>query len=107
MEILVPEEVLERLVAVDSQSDKCVRALAYFRFVDQYQVGAFEDVLKLTEVTRFYNRYYWFSVFADLRQRTEGPDAGIDQRKFQMLESAPAEVDWKVIEALDELTGQE
>ena len=55
----------------------------------------------LTAVQRFYNQYYWFKRFADEHAATHGPDAGIEQQVFQLLESAPEGVDWDIVEHLE------
>lgn len=48
----------------------------------------------------FYNSYYWLLMFSRRYQSIHGQDAGIEQQVFKALESAPAGVDWKVVEEL-------
>jgi hypothetical protein len=49
----------------------------------------------------FYNRYYWFRRFAEEFQRNNRPDAGIEQRSYQLLEQAGCDFDWTIVEPLD------
>lgn len=56
---------------------------------------------------RFYNRYFWFVRFAALRQAVHGYDAGLEQQVFQMLEQADFDLDWGVIQQLDERAKQD
>ena len=48
----------------------------------------------------FDNRYYWFTRFACLAQRTFGYDAGIEQQAFQIIEYAECEIDAGLLEQL-------
>ncbi len=38
----------------------------------------------------FWSRYYWFLVFERRYRAAEGPDAGIEQQAFQLLEEGAA-----------------
>lgn len=49
----------------------------------------------------FYNRYFWFARFAALWQAAHGPDAGLEQQVFQLLEQADFDIDWDIVRALD------
>jgi hypothetical protein len=49
-----------------------------------------------------YNKYYWFTRFARLYRAYHGPDAGIEQQAFQMLDQTMFQVDWQVIEAIED-----
>jgi len=49
----------------------------------------------------FYNRYFWFRRFTKLWQVAHGPDAGLEQQAFQILEQAAFNVDWSLIQELD------
>jgi hypothetical protein len=46
------------------------------------------DVLGLSQAERFWNRYYWLARFAREWQSVAGPDGGLEQQVFQLLESA-------------------
>ena len=48
----------------------------------------------------FYNRYFWFLRFATLRQAAHGPDAGLEQQAFKMLEYPEFDVDFQVVNEL-------
>jgi hypothetical protein len=51
-----------------------------------------------------YNAYYWFHRFAHLYQLQHGPDAGLEQQGFQLLERMVEKVgvnlDWPTVERL-------
>ena len=44
--------------------------------------------LGLSESQRFWSRYYWLARFAREWQAIAGPDGGLEQQVFQVLESA-------------------
>jgi hypothetical protein len=56
----------------------------------------------------FYNRYFWFKRFAALKQKRDGPDAGLEQQVFKMLdelEQLDFDPDWALLEQLDTEAG--
>jgi hypothetical protein len=57
---------------------------------------------ELDAATLFYNRYYWFRRFVAAREAALGPDAGLEQQAFKMLEAAPEDVDWSVLGMIDQ-----
>ena len=60
----------------------------------------------LSESVAFYNAYYWVLVFAKRYQARYGIDAGIEQEAFKVLERAPADVDWQVVERVNQAAQQ-
>ena len=102
MDVLIPEETVERWVAT-SQLTPEARALAHFHFFDDYPENDTTREPILTKTARFYNRYYWFALFAAYRRAACGFDAGIEQQKFQMLEAAPSDIDWGLMMRIDKL----
>jgi hypothetical protein len=56
----------------------------------------------LSELVAFYNAYYWALVFAKRYQARYGFDAGIEQEAFQVLEHAPSNVDWQIVESVNQ-----
>ena len=52
------------------------------------------------EKTVFYTRPYWFNRLVHLSEQRGVIDAGLQQQAFRLLESAPADVDWQVVEAI-------
>jgi hypothetical protein len=58
---------------------------------------------ELSAADRVYNRYFWFVRFKQLAAEQFGPNAGIDQQEFQILEQAECELDWNAIAELDSL----
>ena len=49
---------------------------------------------------RFYNNYYWILRFSKLYERAHGPDDGVDQQVFQVLEEVEHDPDWDVVQQL-------
>lgn len=49
----------------------------------------------------FYSSYYWFKRFIAARALAYGPDAGLEQQGFGLLEQAPPEVDWALVQTID------
>lgn len=60
----------------------------------------------LSAVDAFYNAYYWALLFAKRYQVRYGFDAGIEQEVFKVLERAPADVDWQVVERVNQTAQQ-
>ncbi len=56
----------------------------------------------LSEPVAFYNAYYWALMFAKRYQARHGFDAGVEQETFKVLERAPDDVDWQVVERVNE-----
>ena len=57
----------------------------------------------LGEDVIFYNTYYWYLMAMRLYCAKHGPDAGMRQRAFQLLEHVAFQPDWTVVEAVDRL----
>ena|SRR5688572_3285611 len=51
----------------------------------------------------FWSRYFWFSVFVRLETALKGPDAGLEQQAFKLLDSPFPEClpDWSELEKID------
>jgi hypothetical protein len=56
---------------------------------------------EMTSEASFYNAYYWFKRFVAECSARRGYDAGLEQQAYQMLESAPDDVDWSVLGEID------
>jgi len=61
---------------------------------------------ELSEPVAFYNAYYWALVFAKRFQARHGFDAGIEQEVFKVLERAPSDVDWQIVERVNQAAQQ-
>jgi len=57
----------------------------------------------LGEQRILYNRYYWFLMFSKLFVKRHGPDAGLEQQAFQLLEQASSGLDWREVEKITRL----
>jgi hypothetical protein len=85
--------------ALDEPGGAALRHHLLFADASRAHVAGFS----LDAVALFYNQYYWFKRFVCERDAARGHDAGLEQQAFQLLESAPDDVDWSVIEAIDAL----
>jgi hypothetical protein len=47
------------------------------------------------------NRYYWFSRLVHLFKSAHGPDAGLDQQLFQLLEECSSVLSWEEIQEIE------
>ena len=57
---------------------------------------------ELSELSAFYNSYYWILVFIKIYQARHGFDAGMEQEAFKILERAPADIDWQLVERVNQ-----
>jgi hypothetical protein len=55
---------------------------------------------RLSNVAVFYNCYYWFLLFSNLYQAKHGPDAGLEQQSFRLLEASSPSLDWRIVEEI-------
>ncbi len=62
---------------------------------------------EISEIELLYNRYYWFLKVARGQQRRHGPDAGMDQQAFQILEHAGIEFDWDEVQKIEQRVASE
>lgn len=109
--VLVPERVLhERRAAILAATDAA--AVHYlpplddmmFRHYLLFSDGAMAHAAGLGHLdgtARFYNMYYWYRRFAEADQAVNGEDAGLLQRGLKMLECAPEDVAWEIVEAIE------
>lgn len=58
----------------------------------------------ILEVPAFYSAYYWAVTLAKRFQEQHGADAGVEQ---ELLERAPVEVDWDVVERVKQSAEQQ
>lgn len=56
----------------------------------------------LSEQVVFYNAYYWVLLYAMRFQARHGFDAGVEQEVFKVLERAPANIDWQLVEQINQ-----
>lgn len=88
-------------VDIDDESYGCAfRRFLLFAHCPDYLADHFPGI---DRTTIFYNQYYWFVRFSRLFMRKHGPDAGLEQQAFQMIENAECEVDLEVVDSLDSL----
>ena len=109
--LVSPAELAARADAIEVATRGLVAAYraeygtdpAFRRFLLFSSAEALEAVglHELGELGAFYNQYFWFKRFVKQHTAHAGPDAGLEQQVFQLLESAPPGVDWSILEALD------
>lgn len=112
MDVLFPESRLDAAIVLDLAtgekgvdlasfaSDARTALARHLAFRDADRRGA-AGLPAMSDVTAFYNAYYWFLVFARLHQASSGPDAGLEQQALQLLEAAPDDIDWLIVEQID------
>lgn len=113
---LIPEATLQRLddelqsrlsdsarTPVSGEEDGPASvAMRYFLLFSQWPELLGTVALAPTAPALLYNRYYWFLRLKHLRTRQHGADAGMEQQAFQLLEGTDCDVDWSVIEAIEQ-----
>lgn len=95
-----------RAAALASEEDSGA-AFRYFLLFSQDSIPRAGILPRLTPVELFYNRYYWFFLFSQLRQIKRGIDPGLDQQALMLLEGAPGDVDWNVVQEIHDLVEKE
>lgn len=105
--ILVSHETLRRYESAIRDATAIElegRAGEYLRYHTLFASGLASRVGlgDIDEALAFYNAYYWFERFVRARIAEHGPDAGLEQQAFQLLEHAPIELDPDVMTALTE-----
>lgn len=66
-------------------------------------LDSYADMFKgVSPLDVFYNKYYWYILFAKKYQEQFGFDAGIEQQEFKILEEAGNfdQIDWAIIESI-------
>lgn len=69
-------------------------SLAFARWPDLLPVR------DLDEPTLFYNQYFWFVRFIRRWQAAHGSNGSLEQEASKLLENAPADVDWEIVDRL-------
>lgn len=64
-------------------------------------------VANLSEPIVFYNAYYWALVFGMRYVARHGFDAGVEQQAFGVLECAPTDVDWQMVEYVAQIANRQ
>lgn len=85
----------------DVDDEVCRPALRYYRLFSNETALRDAGLGVLEPAARFYNRYYWFSKFVKLFILRHGPNAGLEQQLFQLLEYPGFDLDWLLIEKID------
>ena len=78
---------------------------AFLRFLLFQEWPELVANLGLRECVLFYNRYYWARRFANAYQAVHGPDAGLEQEVFKILDNAPEDVNWDILDSIDKGVG--
>ena len=115
MDVLIPEIQLIVDDALQERIEKKVLAVNWRGLDDDVRqayaryVALLDDSLRrelgvgvLSEHVAFYNAYYWVLLCAIRLQARYGFDAGIEQEVFKLLERAPANVDWQLVEQINQ-----
>jgi hypothetical protein len=62
---------------------------------------------EMTPEAVFYNRYYWLLKFVKLYICKHGFDAGSEQQVLQLLERADCDVDWLILQQIEQQVEKE
>lgn len=60
-------------------------------------------VCDLGDPAVFHNRIFWFARFRHLYCEQHGPDEGLAQQEFQLLEESDHAIDWPTVERIMEM----
>jgi hypothetical protein len=114
MEILSADKldsIIRELRFEDRKADKYEdpelrKFISYVDVLYQIETGDFKNRNPINEEDFFYSRYYWFNKFVKKYIQIYGPNAGLEQQLFKMLEhyyeySGVREVDWNIIEQIE------
>lgn len=110
-DVILPDETLapvsgeleQRVRASSEEYGVSPLAAGYGESMQRYLLfSKWPDLLgrigvEATPAVIFYNRYFWFRRFTRLFALTVGPDAGLEQQLYQMIEQAPIDIDWDVL----------
>ncbi|MCA9029701.1 MAG: hypothetical protein KDA66_02770 [Planctomycetaceae bacterium] len=80
------------------KSNQELAALLKYYLLFTFYPELFEPI---TDADLIYNRYYWFRRLVTLFESVYGPDAGVEQQAFQILENANCELDWAMIQKVE------
>jgi hypothetical protein len=78
----------------------------YLLFAEQSALGEM-GLDGLSDAEIFHNEYYWFLLFSRLHQIKHGYDAGLEQQAFNLLESAPRDIDLTIVERINDRVEKE
>ncbi len=95
--VVATENARQRLIETNDEAEV---ALRYFLVFSEQGAATSAGLGTFSEAQLFYNKYYWFSRFAKLHQAAHGYDAGIEDQASRMLERAPIEVDWAIVDEI-------
>ena len=99
-EVKAKANSIEEAVSVDLDNE--VYGVAFGRYLLlSHWPELVEGTETIAEKTLLYNRYYWFMRFVRAYCAQHGPDAGLEQQAFQMLEQSMTDIDWQVVEAIE------
>jgi hypothetical protein len=103
-------EAIRRLttaVSEGSAAGELEDALRYYTLFGDPEAVQHAGLGTLSAEELFYNQYFWFKRFARQHAAIRGYDAGIEQQAFQLLEQAPPDVNWAIVEQIDNEAGSD
>jgi len=93
-------EELDPNVAAIANDDFSGGAFRYYLFFSESSILQRTPLSRLNIPELFYNKYYWFLLFTKLHQIRHGYDGGLEQQAFKLLETAPSNVNWNLLEEI-------
>ncbi len=83
-----------------------IRYLKYFKFLSQCSHKIISSPLKDADI--FFNQYYWFNKYKERYYSLYGPDEGLEQQNYRLLEDygnrLDGTFDWKIVERIEKKT---
>jgi hypothetical protein len=101
----IPHEALETLRHQLNDEAYCVELQRFLLL--RHCPDIFDLELQSNKPILLYNLYYRFKKFMKLFNGRHGHDAGMEQQAFQLLESATFEIDWNVIQEIEDRVARE
>lgn len=96
----ISDEKLRAFYNANIEDSVLNEGFARFSFLQQS-----EHSIPADKPSIYYSMYYWFVQFKKQYVALMGPDAGIEQQGFQLLEEIDQEleesIDWGIIEAIE------
>lgn len=109
--IYTTEEILGRLneaqingtLPVDTQNLNLAKIGLEEEALLNYKILSDRSVFK-NDLKTFYSRYFWLLLYVERQKALHGPDMGLEQQLFKLLEESETlseEVDWSFVENLE------
>ncbi|AZK45326.1 hypothetical protein [Paenibacillus lentus] len=97
----ITNEELRKFYNVNIDDNRLNELLAYYTFFKSNDAGS----VPLDKQSIYYSMYFWFAQFKERHFEVYGPDEGIEQEGFKLLEEIDYQleegIDWGLIEKIE------